>query len=280
MATNPLLLSIREAVRLNKELSRLFDQVGNASKPRGAIVSAYRVALRALRADTSPNAVRDVMRNLRNQVEREARQLLLDASAIGHKSAITQSGYYQQRVTPPPPNLERIEQQVVSIGDQVQAQASAAVGLALMEREEELIVGTDSRAGAVRPTPIVSGLDIALASLLGAAFSSAMGGAQQTDFSKQAIAALDAQTTDCCLRAHGQIVPFDGLFHLTGEPRFADDMDWTPFHWNCRTSVALYKPDYDDGLTDRMRQSADYVIAERRAGRTPDQWPVDAFFEF
>lgn len=147
MATNPLLLSIREAVRLNKELSRLFDQVGNASKPRGAIVSAYRVALRALRADTSPNAVRDVMRNLRNQVEREARQLLLDASAIGHKSAITQSGYYQQRVTPPPPNLERIEQQVVSIGDQVQAQASAAVGLALMEREEELIVGTDSRAG-------------------------------------------------------------------------------------------------------------------------------------
>jgi len=279
MATNPLLLSIREAVRLNKELDRLFGMVGNASHPRGAIVSAYRVALRALRADTSPNAVRDVMRNLRNQVEREARQLLLDATAIGHKSAVTQANYYQARIQPPPPNLARLEQQVVSIGDQVQAQASAAVGLALMEREEELIVGTESRAGAVRPTPIVSGLDLALASLLGAAFAAAMGGTQQTDFSKQAIAALDAKTTECCLRAHAQIVPFDGLFHLTGEPRFADDMDWTPFHWNCRTSVALYRPEYDEGLTDRMRQSADYVIAERKAGRVPDQWPVDAFWD-
>ena len=97
-------------------------------------------------------------------------------------------------------------------------------------------------------------------------------------FQKQAIAALDAHTTDCCLRVHGQIQPLDGLFHLTGEPRFADNMDWSPFHWNCRTSVALYKPDYDDGLTEKMHEGANFILSERRAGRNPDQWPVDAFF--
>lgn len=278
MAANPLLLSIREAVRLNKELDHLFGLVGNKTHPRGRILTAYRVALRALRADSSPNSVREVMRNLRNQIEREAREFLIDATVIGHRSAIDQAGFYGTLLKPPPVDMQRIEQQAEMISDQVQVQLSAAVGLSLMEREAELIVGTAERSGVVRPAPIVSGINLGMASLMGFAFSAAIQQKSGNGFGKQIIAALDSRTTDCCLRAHGQIQPLDGLFHLTGEPRFADDMDWAPFHWNCRSSVALYKPEYDDGLTDQMRTGADFVLSERRAGRNPDQFPVDAFW--
>jgi hypothetical protein len=278
MATNPLLRSIHEAVRLNKELGRLFGLVGNSNHPRGRIMTAYRVALQALRADSSPNAVREVMRNLHNQVEQEARHLLIEAAAIGNQSAVTQSAYYGAQIKPPPPPANVINQQAQVIADQVAAQASAALGLAVIEREPELIYGTDERAGVVRPAPVVSSFDLGMASLMGAAFSLAIQSVAGNDFQKQAIAALDSRTTDCCLRVHGQVQPLDGLFHLTGDPRFADDMDWSPFHWNCRTSIALYKPEFDDGLTDQMRTGADFVISERAAGNNPDQFPVDAFF--
>jgi len=154
MATNPLLQSIREAVRLNKELGRLFGMVGNSSHPRGHILTAYRVALLALRADTSPNAVREVMRNLRNQIEREAREFLIDATAIGHRSALAQAAFYGFAITPPPPDLQRIEQQAGAIADQVQAQASAAVGLSLMGREDELIVGM-SKQKPTEPAEVI-----------------------------------------------------------------------------------------------------------------------------
>jgi hypothetical protein len=53
-----------------------------------------------------------------------------------------------------------------------------------------------------------------------------------TVYKKQAIAAIDQNTTDCCLRVHGQIQPLDKPFILEGTPRYADKVDAPPFHWN------------------------------------------------
>lgn len=54
----------------------------------------------------------------------------------------------------------------------------------------------------------------------------------QTVYEKQAIAAIDQKTTDCCLRVHGQIQPLDKPFILDGYPRYSDKIDSPPFHWN------------------------------------------------
>jgi hypothetical protein len=80
---------------------------------------------------------------------------------------------------------------------------------------------------------------------------------------KQAVAVMSPETTDCCLRVHGQIVDVDQPFQLDGEPRFADDMLHTPFHWNCRTSIVMYHPSFERGglTTSNMRKSAE---AEQR----------------
>jgi len=87
----------------------------------------------------------------------------------------------------------------------------------------------------------------------------------QVEYKKQAIATLDERTTDCCLRVHGQIQPLDEPFHLTGTPRYADEMQSPPFHWYCRSVEALYLDDFEQiGIpTAKLRDAADAEIAAR-----------------
>lgn len=87
---------------------------------------------------------------------------------------------------------------------------------------------------------------------------------------KQVIAVVGQNTTDCCLRAHGQIQPVDRPFVLTGTPRFADQMMHCPFHWNCRSSIAMHHPVFEQqgGLTTAsMRAAADAQLARGSKGK-------------
>ena len=82
---------------------------------------------------------------------------------------------------------------------------------------------------------------------------------------KQVCAVIQSNTTECCLRAHGQIKPIDEPFDLTGQPRFADRMMHTPFHWNCRTAIVAYHPVFERGglTTANMRASAEAELRRR-----------------
>lgn len=87
---------------------------------------------------------------------------------------------------------------------------------------------------------------------------------------KQVVAVVGQNTTDCCLRAHGQIQPVDRPFVLTGTPRFADQMMHCPFHWNCRSSIAMHHPIFEreGGLTTAsMRAAADAQLARGSKGK-------------
>lgn len=94
-------------------------------------------------------------------------------------------------------------------------------------------------------------------------------GSQQSGFQKQAIATIDERTTDCCLRVHGQTKPLDEPFKLTGTPRFADEIQDPPFHWYCRTSEALYHPEFEQfGIpTQQMIDAAQYELLQREKTR-------------
>lgn len=95
--------------------------------------------------------------------------------------------------------------------------------------------------------------------------------ASEARLERQAIAAIDEKTTDCCLRVHGQIVGQDQPFHLTGTPRFADYVPSPPFHWFCRTATAIYHVAMEAvGVsTETMRTAARDELAarERTKGR-------------
>lgn len=87
---------------------------------------------------------------------------------------------------------------------------------------------------------------------------------------KQAIAAIDTRTTQCCLRVHGQIQDLDRPFVLTGTPRFADRIQNPPFHHRCRTAVSLYTPAMEavGTPTATMRAQARALANQPGASRT------------
>jgi hypothetical protein len=91
--------------------------------------------------------------------------------------------------------------------------------------------------------------------------------AGENPFRRQAIAAIDHLTTDCCLRVHGQIVGLEEDFTLAGTPRYADELRDPPFHDWCRTSVALYSAEYDDDLTAQMRDAAKAELDARASAQ-------------
>lgn len=86
------------------------------------------------------------------------------------------------------------------------------------------------------------------------------------ELQKQVVASVQADTTETCLRAHGQVRPLDENFELTGEPRFADEMLHTPFHWNCRSAIAAWHPVFERGgmTTSSMRDDAAAELRRRR----------------
>lgn len=99
------------------------------------------------------------------------------------------------------------------------------------------------------------------------------------NWKKQAIAAIDHKTTNCCLQVHGQTQPLNKRFHLTGTPRFADYMMHPGFHWRCRTAEALYLPEFESiGITtDEMKTAArNELQARRETGRRSVIKPADA----
>ncbi len=103
-------------------------------------------------------------------------------------------------------------------------------------------------------------------------------GITQREYFHQAIAAIDQNTTDCCLQVHGQIQPLDKPFILHGTPRFADKLDSSPFHWNCRTAVSLYTQHMESvGITTQdMRNAAEAEQQARKEGLTTKTWPISS----
>jgi len=286
MPANPLLRSIQSAVKMNESLTAMFDQAGNIQTGRGYVVRAYRNANRALPAALQENdsrrAVRDVIIELRTNLRAELRSSFDASYHTGLEESARQLRFYGRETDPAknPINLSRqVETAVDAVLAQVDAQESTLTAMLASEIDQTLITGDEERQGILKPADILTGAAYWIAALVWDAFSWwSQNNAGGNNFQKQSIAALDGRTTDCCLRVHGQIAALNARFELTGTPRFADHLDWTPFHWRCRTSIVLYLAEFDNGLTDRMRSGADHVLSQRKSGRNPDQHPADAFW--
>lgn len=84
---------------------------------------------------------------------------------------------------------------------------------------------------------------------------------------KQAVAfATGSDTTETCLRVHGQIQPINKPFDIVGRPSFGEKQMQPPFHWNCRTTVAAYHPIFEETsavTTDGMVAQAKAELARR-----------------
>lgn len=287
MSTNPLEQAHKEAIKFSQSLGTLFARAGTLNNPRGHVLMVYRNSRRALRQALRKGALNgsipEIFIGLRRAVQAEVFGLLASAEDLGTQSFRRQVEAYGAEFISQMPG-QYITPGLNAIMAGVDRQITVAQSLLAAGTEEELIIGDEAgeRQGVLQPSSVVRDTAQWLTTVAVLAFLSLAGSGTATvnnrpvEFQKQAIAALDEKTTDCCLKVHGQIQPLKGKFHLTGDPHFAEHMEAGPFHWWCRTSVALYLPEFDYGLTQQLRESADTILAERAAGRSGFRHPASA----
>lgn len=272
--------AIREAERTADLFRRLIAKMGTKEHPRGRILTAYRQARRALRGTNGGVVeVREVLAELRAAMMVIAQDTLWESAQQGSRQAQKQIELYGL-----PLGLDGYtpQQELAAWLASVDAQHAAVLGLA-SAGNLSAIVGDDQRVGALSPAPVIrtgarwlAVAGVAAASV--ATYSAIQKASAQEEFGKQAIAAIDERTTDCCLRVNGQVVPLSGQFRLTGTPRYADEMESPPFHNYCRTSEALVRmADANDDLSQAMRQAGiDELNARAATGTTKRIHPATA----
>lgn len=311
MPLTPLERSILDASKTTESLHRILRRLGTVEFSQGKVRVAYRVSGRgvvaALKIDNQLRrllTLRDTFDTLRLSVETAVRAATLDAQDIGGKSSKRQLGFYGEKA----PNQiaealieqEKSRQAEIAIGSSlamVEAQIKQIEALAALSQVSPgLLSGENAVARVLNPAPVVNNsfsMAVSLTWVVYGLYVLATGGPdgllsflnlgeeflEPLPYQFQAIAALDERTTPTCLAVHGQTVPIGDNFVLTRDPRpFGDELPGPPFHHYCRTALALFKAEFDLGLTDRMIEDAALILADKDAGKkTKEKHPADAF---
>lgn len=271
--------AVERALRANDEIGGLFGRLGHASAPRGALLRAYRTVLRELRGRLGDAAyVRAALLDFVSSVEAAARDVFRAAIDLGEDQGNDALGVWGIAPVSLVVDGEAMRSAVASVKANAERQSAGAFALVLSGADPSQILGDDVRVGVLQYASTFAESTRWAARLANASTAETM--IRGTDqavtqtgsrvaWGRQAIAALDLRTTDCCLRVHGQIAPLDGRFTLTGTPRFADEMDAPPFHYNCRTAIALVRMDaLDEALSAHLRLDAMREHTAHEEGRS------------
>jgi len=253
--------AVRLARRTNKKLGWLFSQMGTADHPRGALLSSYRTARRALKGKLDkPGVVNDALLTLRAAIRGTSAHLLSRAGEIGADQAFSELALYgiMAPSTYAVPQEAMAREAVLTVLE-AQEQRIYALTIGGVSGADDLILGDGvTRLGILQPAPVQRELarwitSVSMFRWIDTVKRSSAG----DEFRRQAIAAIDERTTDCCLRVHGQTVKMDQPFALTGTPRYADKIMAPPFHNYCRTATTLVQRDaVDDEFSGEMRGAA------------------------
>lgn len=285
---NALYNAIMAAVDANAEIKKLADNIYNQDNQKLALAATYRTARlaveMALQGNDKLRVIREIMADMKTSLSRSITTDLRAAQQAGLENAARQLNGYGIKVTDAvvleTEIADVLEKAVGAVMASLDSQQATIEAILMAGLEESLILGGETQQGLLKPKPVADAGAFWATALFHDAFgySTAVHG-KSMNFRKQAIAALDLRTTDCCLRVHGQIREMDNDFKLTGTPRFADEMAWSPFHHRCRTSIALYHAAFDGGFTQKMVNSAKRILRERAAGIHNDYGPSNAFIE-
>jgi hypothetical protein len=251
----------------------LFARIlGSQAHPQGRILSAYRQARRALASgDLTLLTVAQVLADLQVALQSATGDGLRLAAALGMTQAQAELALYDMGSASSPTATPTLVEQEAWMTTYA-AQANAVRALAL-NGDRTLILGDAARVGVLAPALLLreGAKWLALATQKGyggTVRTSLQRAGAQDEFMRQAVAAIDERTTDCCLRVHGQVVAVEEKFRLTGTPRYADELAAPPFHDHCRSSTALVRrSEADDDLSQQMRTAArDELRARGPAG--------------
>jgi hypothetical protein len=267
--------AVKLALRTNKKLKQLFAKFGTSEHPNGKILIAYRQARRALRGNLDdPAAVLETLTVVQDQVRQAGDEVLRQAVELGADKAQRELEIYGQ-----PAGVSTVSHDVALgawlalVGGSLAAIRALALNGGV---DENAVLGDSNRVGMLTPAPVIAEGVRWIVVLMHTSYNDVASSAVD-EFLRQAVAAVDERTTNCCLKVHGQTTTIDGKFKLTGTPRFADEMADPPFHRYCRTVTVLVPPEYaDDDLTKKMKESARRELKAEKEGTRDEVHPASA----
>lgn len=251
------------AMQTNEDIRRLIAKLGTTDNPRGEIMTAYRQARRdAPAAIESPALLNAVFDNLADSVSSTSNDVLAQALDIGLLQATGDLSAYGLDVANLSADDLDIEAMIAGIIAVVELQRQQTLtAYTTGQLNEDYLVGDGTRVGLLSPAPVVKEGSRWSAAAVAFAFSSmiqaALGRSSTPLYQKQAFAAIDRRTTNCCLLVNGQVQRIDADFILTGTPRYADRQPWPGFHDYCRTATGLiHSDDIGDDLTREIEDAS------------------------
>ncbi len=275
--------------RTGDELYDLFAAMGMSGFPDGWLLRSYRNARRALMGMQGMDSIRDVndiLGNLRDAIEAQSEGLFDDAAGIGAGQAEEELALYGISPQPTGSFLSALVAAAVSALMAALDQQLAGVRALVISgvADEAMILGDDTVGGLLTPGPVLSMGARWLATTVDNSWSLTVSksldvAGARSEFVRQAVAAIDERTTQCCLKVHGQVAGMDQDFNLEGDPwpsarKYGYTARKPPFHWWCRTSSVLVRASAaDDQLTRNMVLAAQ-VETNARDKRATDkvQW--------
>lgn len=295
--------AIASALASGDRLQALFEALGSKQHPTRGLWASFGMARQTLAGHlgasnlANTRLVNRTLAQLRETALAIVEKQILLAVRAGEKQAGRELALYAEL-----PRVELddaasdtlVESAMLAVSGGLDALLAQVQAMILTGVEPEVILGSGwdesgGRVGVLRPSVVVAAAVLWIASTAWSAYdrtvqmaveeSGGVGSNSSERWLKQALAAIDSRTTDCCLRVSGQAVPLKGKFKLTGTPRYADEMDGPPFHHRCRTATALVRAeDANDDLTRRMQQAAQAEMAAQAAkDPRPFEFPVDTF---
>ena len=246
--------SIKSALRTVRELGEQSDRLRAHSSE---VHRAYRTIFRVLKGNIDNlQIVIEALATLKASIKTIVAAYYGDAIDIGQRQVWRDLDIYDLGI-PEPLDGATIAPAVASTLSLVELQADRTTAVSRLDLGEEYIIGDEVRQGTLTANPIIGDIAFWATSLAVLAYTTGTGDKMGKDAKRQAVAQVDSDTTRTCLNVHGQIVGLEEKFHLTGTPRYADDMHATPFHRGCRTAIATIMAKYlEPEVTAGMREEA------------------------
>lgn len=264
---------IQSALRVNRKLRAMQNGISPSKHPRNALTQIYRTTRRLIHNNFDDlQELRNILFLFSSTVSMIIRPLMEDAAKLGSVAGLqsldrrkistigASTAVSSPIVTPA----------IVAIKQIADSQVAQTISVAAIGGSVTTVIGDGVNSVGFFSQGIlnkqINGFITAVTALSQFALWEQFIAQQIADdvYYKQAIAAIDQNTTECCLIVHGQFQPIDSMFELIGSPRFADLIENPPFHWNCRTATALvHASERFDSLTQEMIDAAASEIEAR-----------------
>lgn len=273
---------IQAGIRYNRDLKALSNStVGNKTHPRGTILRAFNRAKTALAGSFgNPLATAIILEEYRATVLTAVREASGTALEIGETQAtamLTEWGL---------PTIEESQaaliDQGVNAADMILSGQIRAIESGTLT--EAQILGGARRVGLFAAGAVMGAVNNWLITSAAGRVAGMMknglekGKVPASQFVMQAIAAIDENTTPCCLAVHGQIKELKDDFFTPEPPAFSEFQRRPPFHRFCRTSQTLVRrADSLDALTSDMELAAALELQLRKKPNYIAPHPANAF---